>query len=916
MLNIDNKSVENVLLNYIEFNEGRRTEVYLDSEGIKTIGVGFNLERDISRERIEEVGANYDDILSGNSSLTNNQITELLRLDLEDSIPAARRQVANFNNITVERQIVIVDMVFNLGETGYSRFVNTRAAIENENWGLAAKEMRNSKWATQVGSRATRNIEAMRTSRLPDQWQKRLDELRHKENGSFNDLFSIEKFLRNLKVFFNRLFVPYKKGIAPNGIISITSFGIELTTDNFSKSLSITFDPNSQDSFLQAYFTGTIEFQAVNSSILLRNGDLLGEVVRKANFPSWLPLPRLAIYENIDQAESRQILLDYIKSDSTLIERIKKDINVSVVNIETAEDIIELFFSGTTSIRIPIETGTVFARAGFNQNNNRQLNFYLKEKSDENLDLFLDPAFYFSAFSEYFEDLEGREEVEQLKRIFAGVKSNGVVRFINKSSAANPATGPFTDPSKPASSIKTAINVANDYDTLMILDTSTYKEGVISLDKGVHITHFSEESAIGDQNPAFPTISGDNKSRVFILKNQSGIAGLSRLKIKEGLLKEKNGVNGGGGILIEKADKVFIGNCIIEGNKNEIPGNEIDDDGFGGGMHVYYSSPLLFENLIQENTSSGRGGGIGVFGYGWPSIIQNIIQNNESKGDGIDGGGVAVQISHPSDLFTLGGLGAIVNLKLAWDENELSQAGIKELKLIRCDIKNNETEDDGGGLYASVNSKVYFEDCLIEANKAQNNGGGIRASMSSSIRLVGGEVKGNTSNYKKNKNTRMGGGGIASRNANLLISGTSITENTAEGWAGGGIQLLTLDSTDLLIPYGRIIKEVFEQQKTVFKLEGTDYKITHNECTFIAGQSSDHRKGGGIYVLRRPFMPIEIEFVDITLVKENIFATSPAPGTPDSLNFHLEDISSGRPSIIDDANISTLTTNNKFSETF
>lgn len=35
---------------YVEMNEGYRRYIYLDSEGIETIGIGFNLQEGFSRD--------------------------------------------------------------------------------------------------------------------------------------------------------------------------------------------------------------------------------------------------------------------------------------------------------------------------------------------------------------------------------------------------------------------------------------------------------------------------------------------------------------------------------------------------------------------------------------------------------------------------------------------------------------------------------------------------------------------------------------------------------------------------------------------------------------------------------------------------------------------------------------------------
>jgi lysozyme len=56
---------------------------------------------------------------------------------------------------------VLVNMAFNMGG-GLLSFVNTLAAIQRGDYNAAANGMLASRWATQVGARATRLADMMR----------------------------------------------------------------------------------------------------------------------------------------------------------------------------------------------------------------------------------------------------------------------------------------------------------------------------------------------------------------------------------------------------------------------------------------------------------------------------------------------------------------------------------------------------------------------------------------------------------------------------------------------------------------------------------------------------------------------------------------------------------------------------------
>jgi lysozyme len=65
------------------------------------------------------------------------------------------------------RQDVLANMAFNLGVAGLSRFPHTLALVRTRQWDAAAEAMLASAWARQVGARARRLAEQMRTGVRP-----------------------------------------------------------------------------------------------------------------------------------------------------------------------------------------------------------------------------------------------------------------------------------------------------------------------------------------------------------------------------------------------------------------------------------------------------------------------------------------------------------------------------------------------------------------------------------------------------------------------------------------------------------------------------------------------------------------------------------------------------------------------------
>jgi lysozyme len=123
---------ELALKNLIIRHEGLSLKPYADSIGKLTIGVGRNLD-DVGLSKTEAFFLLDNDI----ENLTNKL----------ESIPI-------FNTLNTSQQIALTDMAFNLGFHGILRFKKMWAALEENNYYLAAREMLNSKWAEQVPLRA------------------------------------------------------------------------------------------------------------------------------------------------------------------------------------------------------------------------------------------------------------------------------------------------------------------------------------------------------------------------------------------------------------------------------------------------------------------------------------------------------------------------------------------------------------------------------------------------------------------------------------------------------------------------------------------------------------------------------------------------------------------------------------------
>lgn len=126
-------------------HESYKQFVYTDSTGHLTVGIGRNL----SDRGVSTTEAFYlldDDILYFTGKLNH-------------FLPF-------FTKLSESRQIALVDMCFNLGIQGLLNFGKMISALEHGDYEDAAREMLDSKWAQQVGERATTLANIMRTGEL------------------------------------------------------------------------------------------------------------------------------------------------------------------------------------------------------------------------------------------------------------------------------------------------------------------------------------------------------------------------------------------------------------------------------------------------------------------------------------------------------------------------------------------------------------------------------------------------------------------------------------------------------------------------------------------------------------------------------------------------------------------------------
>ena len=150
-----------VLMEKLVAHEGLRLEVYKDSLGIDTIGIGRNLEdRGISKDELDWM--DYPSIEHVYSDgITEADAMYLAQNDVQIVEEELVRAHPCVDELDAVRQLVLMDMAFNLGVPRLCKFKKMWAAVHENKFDVAAKEMLDSRWANQVKSRSVKLAHAM-----------------------------------------------------------------------------------------------------------------------------------------------------------------------------------------------------------------------------------------------------------------------------------------------------------------------------------------------------------------------------------------------------------------------------------------------------------------------------------------------------------------------------------------------------------------------------------------------------------------------------------------------------------------------------------------------------------------------------------------------------------------------------------
>ena len=138
----------------LKVDEGVKYEIYLDHLGLPTFGIG-HLVLDSDVEHGQEVG----------TPISEDRVIEAFASDVDVVLKDCAILYPNVEALPEEVQLIIANMMFNMGRPRLSKFKGMKAGVDARDWHKAAKEMVDSNWYRQVTNRAQRLVDRMQQVR-------------------------------------------------------------------------------------------------------------------------------------------------------------------------------------------------------------------------------------------------------------------------------------------------------------------------------------------------------------------------------------------------------------------------------------------------------------------------------------------------------------------------------------------------------------------------------------------------------------------------------------------------------------------------------------------------------------------------------------------------------------------------------
>jgi len=136
----------------LELDEGCKHETYKCTQNKVTGGIGHMIS-EWDDEKYTEVGVEISD----------EQVQAWFNKDIESVLNDCELLYEDFDYLPEDAQLIIANMMFNLGYPRLKKFVKMKAAIDQRAWNEAANQVIDSNYYRQLPNRAGRLVKRLRS---------------------------------------------------------------------------------------------------------------------------------------------------------------------------------------------------------------------------------------------------------------------------------------------------------------------------------------------------------------------------------------------------------------------------------------------------------------------------------------------------------------------------------------------------------------------------------------------------------------------------------------------------------------------------------------------------------------------------------------------------------------------------------
>lgn len=133
----------------IAFEEGLRLKAYRCTQGFLTVGYGHNLDVDKSIDILNRA-------IKIGDYITLEEANLLFKKDLDNVLKGIKNKIPYFDNLKPKYQVIIINMVFQMGINGVLKFKNTLKFMQLDISEKVKTGLLSSLFAKQTPNRANR----------------------------------------------------------------------------------------------------------------------------------------------------------------------------------------------------------------------------------------------------------------------------------------------------------------------------------------------------------------------------------------------------------------------------------------------------------------------------------------------------------------------------------------------------------------------------------------------------------------------------------------------------------------------------------------------------------------------------------------------------------------------------------------